>query len=474
QIPSTTTAEAIIDKVVERVKAGAVREISDIRDEPDKSGLKITIDLKRGVDPDKLMQRLYNLPTLEDSFACNVNVLVNGSPRVLGVRALLLEWIDFRVGCIRRRVQFDLDKARERLHLLEGLAKILLDIDKAIRVIRETEEESEVVPNLMIAFGIDQAQAEYVAEIKLRHLNRAYILKRTADIAQLKDEIAKMDGILGSERKIKQCMVEDLEGIIRDYDTPRRSEILYAGELPAAEEEAPAAEDYPCTLFLTKEGYFKKITPASLRMNAEQKLKEGDAVALAVEAGNGCDLLFFTNQCQVYKSSASEFEDGKASLLGDFIPAKLGMDDGESIVTMAVTRDYSGTMLFAFENGKVAKVEMSVYATKTNRKKLVRAYSDKSPLAAALQLPTDGDCLLTASSGRVLLFHTGAVAPKTTKNTQGVTVMTLRKTHKVKSLRAYTEGELKTPARYRTKNLPAAGVIPTPEEQGEVQLGLEV
>jgi len=473
QIPPTTTAEAIIDKVLERAKAGVIKEISDIRDETDRTGLKITIDLKRGVDPDKLMARLFKLTTLEDTFSCNFNVLINGSPRVLGVRALLNEWIAFRTNCIRRRVSYDLNKAKEKLHLLEGLAKILLDIDKAIRTIRETDEESEVVPNLMIAFGIDQVQAEYVAEIKLRHLNREYILKRTADIEQLKKDIAEMEGILGSERKVKGIMVKELEEIAKAHAKPRRSELIYAEELPEAVAQQ-TVEDYPVTLFLTREGYFKKITPASLRMNDQQKCKDGDAIAQAVEAGNACDLLFFTNRCQVYKSCAAEFEDAKASVLGDFAPAKLEMDEGESVAYMAVTRDYGGYMLFAFDNGKLAKVELSAYATKTNRKKLIRAYSDKSPLAAALQLAADGDCVLGASSGRVLLFHSGAVAPKTTKDTQGVAVMTLRKNHRVTDLHAYTEGELKTPARYRTKNLPAAGVVATPEERGMVQVGLEV
>ena len=473
EIPPTTTAEAIIDKVLERAKAGTIKEISDIRDETDRTGLKITIDLKRGVDPDKLMARLFKLTTLEDTFSCNFNVLVHGSPKVLGVRALLTEWIDFRTGCIRRRVRFDLNKAKEKLHLLEGLAKILLDIDKAIRVIRETDEESEVVPNLMIAFGIDQVQAEYVAEIKLRHLNREYILKRTADIEQLKQDIEEMEGILGSERKVKNIMIAELQNIAATHQKPRRSEIVYAEELPEAAQEQ-AVEDYPVTLFLTREGYFKKITPASLRMNDQQKCKDGDGISQAIEAGNACDLLFFTNRCQVYKSCAGEFEDTKASVLGDFVPAKLEMDEGECVAYMAVTRDYGGYMLFAFDNGKVAKVELSAYATKTNRRKLIRAYSDKSPLAAALQIEADGDCLLAASSGRVLLFHTGAIAPKTTKDTQGVAVMTLRKTHRVTDLHAYTEGELKTPARYRTKNLPAAGVVATPEEMGMVQVGLEV
>ncbi|MCL2195179.1 MAG: DNA topoisomerase (ATP-hydrolyzing) subunit A [Oscillospiraceae bacterium] len=473
EIPSTTTAEAIIDKVVDRVKAGVIKEISDIRDETDKSGLKITIDLKRGIDAEKIMQRLFKLTSLEDSFSCNFNVLVNGSPRVLGVRELLLEWIAFRTDCIRRRVQFDLTKAQERLHLLQGLAKILLDIDKAIKVIRETEEESEVVPNLMIAFGIDQLQADYVAEIRLRHLNRAYILKRTADIDQLKQDIEDMLGILGSERKVRTIMVNELKEIAKAHALPRRSELIYAEELPEASNEVEI-EDYPCTLFFTQQGYFKKITPASLRMNDQQKCKDGDDVAQAIETSNAAELLFFTNKCQVYKTAAHEFDDAKASVLGDYIPAKLGMDEDETVVRMAVTRDYSGYMLFAFEGGKVAKVELSAYATKTNRRKLIKAYSDKSPLVGMLQLAEDGDCLVRSSAGRVLLFHTGAIAPKTTKDTQGVAVMTLKKNAYVAELEAYADGMFVKPARYRTKNLPAAGVLPTPEDKGEVQLGLEV
>ncbi|MDR2525395.1 MAG: topoisomerase IV [Oscillospiraceae bacterium] len=473
EIPPTTTAEAIIDKVVERVKAGAIREISDIRDETDKSGLKITIDLKRGTDAEKLMQRLFRATTLEDTFSCNFNVLVNGSPRVMGVRELLREWSAFRCGCIRRRVAFDLRKAKERLHLLEGLAKILLDIDKAIRVVRETAEESEVVPNLMIAFGIDQLQADYVAEIRLRHLNREYILKRTADREQLAKDIAEMQGILDSEGKVRNIMIRELKQIAADYGKERRTEILFAHELSVVEEGA-AVEDYPATLFFTREGYFKKITPASLRMNDQQKCKEGDSVAQHIEAGNAWDLLFFTNRQQVYKASAADFEDSKASVLGDYIPAKLEMEEGETVVYLVATKNYTGYLLFAFENGKVAKVDLNAYATKTNRKKLIKAYGGKSPLAAALFLPEDGDCVLTASSGRLLLFHSGAIAPKTTKDTQGVAVMTLRRAHTITSVRAHTEGEFENATRYRTKNLPAAGVLRSEADSGAVQLGLKI
>ncbi|MCL2107235.1 MAG: DNA topoisomerase (ATP-hydrolyzing) subunit A [Oscillospiraceae bacterium] len=473
EIPPTTTAEAIIDKIVDRVKAGAVREISDVRDETDRGGLKITIDLKRGTDPEKLMQRLFRLTTLEDSFSCNFNILVRGSPRVMGVREILQEWIQFRCGCIKRRVGYDLARAREKLHLLQGLAKILLDIDKCIRVIRETEEEGEVVPNLMIAFGIDRLQAEYVAEIKLRHLNREYILRRTADVERLKEDIADMEDLLGSEKRVRDLMTAELRDVARRFGRERRSEIIYAAELPEAVDE-PAVPDYPVTLFFTRQGYFKKITPASLRMNDQQKCKEDDLVVQAVEAGNASELLFFSSKCQVYKACAADFEDTKASALGEYIPARLEMDEGEAALYMAVTRDYGGYMLFAFENGKLAKVDLSVYATKTNRKKLIKAYSDKSPLAALTQLSGDGDCVLVSSAGRRLLFHTGAIAPKTTKDTQGVAVMTLRRGAVITELRAFVEGggEFRNPARYRTRNLPAAGVLLAEEDRGE-QMRLE-
>ena len=470
EIPPTTTSEAIIDKIIEKVKGGTAREISDVRDETDKKGLKITIDLKRGTDPDKLMKKLFKSTPLEDSFACNFNVLIAGVPRVLGVRDLLLEWIAFRSECVRRRVYFDLSKAKERLHLLEGLQKILLDIDKAIRIIRSTEEEAEVVPNLMIGFGIDKIQAEYVAEIKLRHLNREYILKRTKDIENLRTDIEDMEDILSSKARIKKIIVSELQDVVKKYDKPRRSEILYAESL---EDDEPVEEipDYPVHLFFTKDGYFKKITPQSLRMSGEQKLKDGDSVVQTLEATNNTDLLFFTDRCQVYKAKAADFDDTKASVLGDFVPTHLHMDPGESAIYMAVTTDYKGYMLFFFENGKLAKVDLSAYETKTNRKKLIKAYCEKFPLAAIRQIAEDCELVVQSTAGRILLLNTGAVSPKTTKDTQGVAVMTLKKGHRLSSVRDYKEGEFVKPARYRTRSLPAAGALLSAEDAGE-QLSL--
>ena len=466
QIPPTTTAEAIIEKIVEKVKSGAAREIADVRDETDKKGLKITIDYKRGADPDKLMKKLFRMTPLEDSFACNFNVLIAGVPRVLGVRDLLLEWIAFRSECVRRRTYFELARAKERLHLLEGLQKILLDIDKAIRIIRSTDEEAEVVPNLMIGFGIDKTQAEYVAEIRLRHLNREYILKRTADIAELREQIADMEDILQSRARVKRILVPELQAVAEKYAIPRRSEIVYA-EADDDEDEAEEIPDYPVHLFFTKGGYFKKITPQSLRMSGEQKLKEGDSLLLSMEATNSTDLLFFTDRCQVYKAKAADFEDTKASALGDYVPTKLHMDPGEAAVYMAVTTDYRGYMLFFFENGRLAKVDLSAYATKTNRKKLIKAYCEKFPVAAMLQIEADRELVVQSSSGRLLLLNTGAVAPKTTKDTQGVVVMTLKKGHRVALVRDYREGEFQKPARYRTRTLPAAGALLSAEDTGE-------
>lgn len=466
EIPPTTTAEAIIDKIIEKVKSGAAREIADVRDETDKKGLKITVDLKRGTDPEKLMRKLFKSTPLEDSFACNFNVLIAGVPRVLGVRDLLLEWIAFRMECVSRRVFFDLTKAKDRLHLLEGLQKILLDIDKAIRIIRSTEEESEVVPNLMIGFGIDKIQAEYVAEIKLRHLNREYILKRTKDIEDLRKNIADMEDILSSKARIKKIIVKELEMVVEKYNKPRRTEIIYAAE-EQDETEIEEIPDYPVHLFFTKEGYFKKITPQSLRMSGEQKLKEGDSVSQTLEATNNTDLLFFTDRCQVYKAKAADFDDTKASVLGDFVASKLHMDAGESAVYMAVTTDYKGYMLFFFENGKMAKVDLSAYETKTNRKKLIKAYCDKFPLAAIYQITEDCELVVQSTAGRILLLNTGAITPKTTKDTQGVSVMTLKKGYRVASVRAYKDGEFKKPARYRTRSLPAAGALLSAEDAGE-------
>ena len=466
QIPPTTTIEAIIDKIIDRVKAGVIREISDVRDETGLAGMKLTIDLKRGVDPEKLMQKLFRITPLEDTFSCNFNVLIAGVPRVLGVKELLNEWIAFRVECVRRRTFYDLTKSKDKLHLLQGLAKILLDIDKAIRIIRQTEEESEVVPNLMIGFGIDEVQAEYVAEIRLRHLNREYILKRTDETGKLEQEIAEMEDILAHRRKIQQIIIGELRDVIEKYSQPRRSELVYAADI-VVEEEEEDTPDYPVHLFLTRDGYFKKITPLSLRRSGEQKLKDGDEITQTMESTNNRELLFFTNRCQVYKAKIADFDDTKASVLGDFIPAKLGMEEGENVIYMAVTKDYSGFMLFFFENGKVAKVELSAYETKTNRKKLVKAYSNKSLLAAARFAAEDCELVLQSSAGRLLLLHTGAIAPKSTKDTIGVAVMTLKRGQKLLHVRDYREGEFAKPHRYRTKNLPAAGALLSAEDEGE-------
>ncbi len=470
-IPSTTTSEVIIEKIIDLVKQGRIKEIADIRDETGLDGLKITIDLKRNVNPDVLMAKLFKLTTLEDSYACNFNVLIGGVPMVLGVKGLLNEWIAFRMECVRRRTYFDRTKKAERLHLLEGLAKILLDIDKAIKIIRETDEEIEVVPNLMIGFGIDKTQAEYVAEIKLRHLNREYILKRTQDIEQLEKEIAELDDILKSKARIKTIIVRELKAIAAQYGEPRRSIIIYEDTVQYVE-EAAAVPDYACTFFFTKEGYFKKITPQSLRMSGAHKLKDGDEIMQEIELSNNCDLLFFTDKAQVYKAKASDFSDTKTSVLGDYVAAKLGMDEGENAVYLVATKDYKGLLLFAFENGKAAKVPLEAYATKTNRKKLTGAYSDKAPMTAMLWLDEDKEVLFSASSGRMLLIHTGVLALKATRTTQGVAVMKLKKGQQLIGVKAYAEGTFVKPQRYRTRSLPGLGALPTGEDKGEEQLSL--
>lgn len=467
EIPPTTTSEAVIDKIVELAKTNKVKEISDIRDETDLKGLKITIDLKRGTDPDKLMQRLYKLTPLEDTFSCNFNVLIDGKPGVRGVRELLNEWIRFRLNCITRRVNFSLAKKRKQLHLLKGLSKILLDIDKAIKIVRETENESDVVPNLMIGFGIDETQAEYVAEIKLRHLNREYILKRIDDIEALENEIAELEEVLSSEKKKKQIIISELQNVIKKYDTGRKSEILY--EIPEdIEAEEPEVADYPVTVFLTHGGYLKKIKTANLRMSGEQKVKEGDAVARSVECSNKDELLVFTSKHQVYKAKLDDFPDTKASVLGEYLPGKLEMEEGETALYTAVISKYQGYMIFVFENGKLAKVDLSAYETKTNRKKLINAFSDKSPLAAAVYLEEDADIVITSQAGRNLLINTAVILPKTTKSTQGIQAMTLKKkSDKVISLHLYKEGEFEKEWRFRPKNLPAAGALLSAADVGE-------
>ncbi len=466
-IPPTTTSEAVIDKIIELVKANKIKEISDIRDETDLKGLKITVDLKRGVDPDKLMARLYKATPLEDSFSCNFNVLINGVPKVRGVRELLDEWISFRLNCIKRRINFSLEKKRRQLHLLKGLSKILLDIDKAIKIVRETESESEVVPNLMIGFGIDEIQAEYVAEIKLRHLNREYILKRIKDIETLEDEIADLEKTLSSNNRMKKIIIGELENVINKYDTGRKTEILYDVSDEDIEVESAAA-DYPVTMFITEGGYAKKIRTANLRMSGEQKVKEGDKILEAVECSNKDEILAFSTKNQVYKAKVDDFQDTKASVLGEYVPSKLNMEEGEEIAYIAVFSEYKGYMIFVFENGKIAKVDMSAYETKTNRKKLINAYSDKSALAAALYLSEDTDIVICGSNERKLLLNTASILPKTTKSTQGVQAMTLKKkSDKVVSVHLYNEGEFEKPYRYRPKNLPAAGALPSASDIGE-------
>ena len=466
EIPPTTSCEQIIEKIIDLVKQKKITEINDIRDETGLDGMKLTIDLKRGVDADKLMLRLYKTTPLEDTFSCNFNVLIAGSPRVMGVRELLGEWVAFRMECVRRRVYYDMQKAKDKLHLLQGLAKILLDIDKAVAIIRGTESEGEVIPNLMIGFGIDEIQANYVAEIKLRHLNREYILNRTAEIEELEREVGELEATLNSQSKIKGVIVSELKSVIKKHGVPRKSELYF----PTGQEEEVLQEkvaDYPVFAFLTREGYFKKITPQSLRMSSEHKLKEGDEITQTVETSNVKEILFFSDRCQVYKAALADFSDTKASVLGDYIPAKLGFDEGEGVAYMAVTDKYDGYMLFFFENGKVAKVEMKSYYTKTNRRKLLAAYSDKCPLAGAAYAREEGEYLLTSTNGRMLLVHSGALTAKTTRSTQGVAVMTQRKGHRLASAVPYTEGTLNKEHRYRARNLPAAGSLPLAEDAGE-------
>lgn len=468
-IPPSTSCEVIIEKIIDLVKQGKVKEVSDIRDETGIDGLKITIDLKRGTDPEKLMLKLFKLTTLQDTFSCNFNILIAGVPKVMGVREILNEWIAFRIECIRRRTYFDLKKKQDKLHLLKGLKTILLDIDKAVKIVRETEEESEVVPNLMIGFGIDEIQAEYVAEIKLRHLNKEYILKRIEDIENLEKEIADLQAILDSKQRVKTIIVKELKNVADKYGKPRKSMLLHN----VAESEESFAEevpDYPVNLFFSKEGYFKKITPQSLRMSGEQKLKDGDVMIQHFESTNSAELLFFSNQCQVYKAKASDFADTKASVLGEYIAAKLQMDENEIPVKMIVTKDYKGILVFGFENGKIAKVPLEAYYTKTNRKKLVNAYSDKSPLTDVIFIEEDREVMLKSSGGRVLLVHTGAINLKTSKNTQGVAVMRMKKGQYLESMEIYPEDLFSKPARYRTKTFPALGAFLTEEDSGNEQL----
>ena len=471
EIPYTTTSEAIMDKVAELIKAGKVKEISDMRDETDLSGLKLTIDLKRGADPDKLMQKLFKATTLQDTASCNFNVLIGGMPRVMGVRELLDEWCAWRTESVKRRVYFVLKKRQDKLHLLKGLKRILLDIDKAIRIIRETEKEADVVPNLMIGFGIDQIQAEYVAEIKLRNINREYILKRVEETASLESEIEDLEDTLARPSRIRKIIITELEEVRKKYAEPRRTGIIYDFVEDAEVEDDPV-EDYPVTLFLSQHGYFKKITPQSLRMSGEQKFKEDDALSASVESSNAAELMFFTDKAQVYKTRVSDFADGKASQLGDYLPAKLGMDEGESVMGMVLPGDYSGYMIFFFENGKAAKVELSAYRTTSNRRRLTGAYSDKSPLRAMLHIREDREIAVYSSEPRVLIVSTALLGVKTTRTTQGVALMTLKKKHTLDAVRFPEETGITDLARYRGRSIPATGALLKTEDSDDKQLSL--
>ena len=471
EIPYSTAIETILDKVAELVKAGKIKEIADMRDETDLSGLKLAIDLKRGVDPDKLMAKLFRLTPLQDTVSCNFNILIAGMPRVMGVGEILTEWTAWRTDCVKRRVYYILNKKKEKLHLLQGLKRILLDIDKAIRIIRETEEEAEVIPNLMIGFGIDQVQAEYVAEIKLRNINKEYILKRVQETAALADEIEDLEDTLSKPARIRKIIIGELEDVKKKYAVPRRTSVVYSHEVEEdVEEDAP--EDYPVHLFLSREGYFKKITPQSLRMSGEQKYKEGDGPSQYFEATNNTELMFFTDKQQVYKTRASEFGETKASLLGDYLPGKLGMDAGENVIFLCLPGDYSGSLLFAFENGRVARVALSAYATTSNRRKLTGAYCDKFPLVQILPLTEDRELALLTNEPRALLVHTALLAPKTTRGTQGVQVMNIKPKYRLERLADVADTGITNQARYRTRTIPAAGALLRPEDSEEKQLEL--
>ena len=473
EIPYSTTVEAILDKVAELIKAGKAKEISDMRDETDLSGLKLAIDLKRGVDPDKLMAKLYKLTPLEDAFACNFNVLIAGSPKVLGIRQILEEWTAWRTDSVKRRIFFVLGKKKEKLHLLKGLKRILLDIDKAIRIIRETEEEAEVIPNLMIGFGIDQIQAEYVAEIKLRNINKEYILKRTRETDALRDEIDDLEDLLNSPKRVKKVIVEELNAAAKKYGEPRRTSIVYPHEITSYTPEEEQKEEYPVTVFLSREGYFKKITPASLRMNSEQRFKEGDVLRQSFETTSNAEAMFFTDHCQVYKTRLGEFDDAKASVLGDYLPTKLKMDAGENVIFMVLPgADYAGSLLFFYENGKVARIEMKAYQTASNRRKLTGAYSDKSPLACIRRLDEDCELAVYSNEPRCLIFHTALLAPKTTRSAQGVAVMTLKPKYHLETVLLSEETSITNRTRYRVRAIPAAGALVKEEDSEDQQISL--
>ena len=471
EIPYSTTSEAIVDKVAELIKAGKIKEINDMRDETDLSGLKLAIDLKRGTDPEKLMQKLFKLTPLMDSFACNFNILIAGNPKVMGVREILGEWCAWRMECVRRRVYFDLSRKKEKLHLLKGLEQILLDIDKAIAIIRNTELESEVIPNLMMGFGIDRIQAEFVAEIKLRNINREYILKRVSETEELERAIAELEDTLKSRRKIKSIIISELRAIIKKYPSPRKTGIVYASEIEEFE-ETDTVEDYPVTVFLSNEGYIKKITPLSLRMSGEHKFKDGDGLKLSFEATNRTELLVFTDRQQVYKTRLSDFEDTKASALGTYLPGKLSMDEGEKVKAVIRPGDYKKNLLLFFENGKAARLDIAAYETKTNRKKLINAYSDKSPLAAVFMISEEINAAVFSSDGRAVVFNTSLLQPKTSRSTQGVAVMNVKKNHKIVSAAPLEETAIKNVSRYRVRSLPAAGALLRDEDRGETQMSL--
>ena len=474
EIPYSTATEVIMDKVAELIKAGKIREIADMRDETDLGGLKLTIDLKRGVDPDKLMQKLFRMTPLQDSFACNFNILIAGMPRVMGIGEILSEWIAWRMDCVKRRLYFQVQKKRERLHLLKGLERILMDIDKAIAIIRETELDSEVVPNLMIGFGIDEIQANFVAEIKLRNINKEYILKQTKATSQLEQEIAEMEETLSSPRKLKNVIIKELQQVSEKYGQPRKTEILYNVEEAEPEKEEDETPDYPVTAFVSNGGYLKKITAQSLRMSGEQKFKEGDSLAYAVETTNRAEMLVFTDKFQCYKSRLSDFEDSKASLLGDYLPQKLGMDAGENVLQVIFPGDGRGFVLFFFENGKVAKVPLSAYETKTNRKKLTGAFSDKSPVVKIFSLGADAQIAMYSSDGRAMIFSTADLLPKTTRNTIGVAVMSLKKKAVLQNALPLEQSGIENQARYRMKTIPAAGALLREEDTREKQATFEV
>ena len=474
QIPYTTATEVIMDKVADLIKNGKIKEIADMRDETDLGGLKLTIDLKRGVDPEKLMQKLYRMTPLQDSFPCNFNILIAGMPRVMGVGEILEEWTAWRTDCVKRRIFFQIQKKEDRLHLLKGLERILLDIDKAIRIIRETELENEVIPNLMIGFGIDEIQANYVAEIKLRNINKEYILKQTKAIDELEREIAELRGILNSHKKLQNVIIKELQAVASKYGQERKTEIIYHMDEIEPEEEEKVIPDYPVTVFVSKEGYFKKITQQSLRMSGEQKFKEGDSLAFAAETSNRDELLVFTDKFQCYKGRLCDFADGKASQLGDYLPQKLGLEPGETILQVILAGDYKSNLLFFFENGKVAKVPAIAYETKTNRKKLTGAFSDKSPLVAAISMAADEQVAVYTSDGRCVIFSTALLTPKTTRNTQGVSVVTLKKKAVVNAAVLLEASGIANPSRYRCKSLPAAGAILKPEDTQEKQIQFEV